>query len=337
VIGLTKTAAGPGNLELRERPERRPDQGEVLLEVLAAGICGTDLHIEDGEYETAVPVTLGHELCGAVSELGEGVGDEWAGARVVAETFFSVCRRCPSCRDGRPNLCAHRHSIGIHVDGAFAPHVIVPVANLHRVPDSMSDRAAALAEPLACVCQCLLDPTAIAPGDRVLVVGPGPIGLIAAQVARVLGGHVVVSGLPSDVERLGLASTLGFEAVTAGDEPAQYDVAIECSGSAGGFDSALAALRKGGRHVQLGIFGRPVNVSLDPIILKELDVHTGFASTPRSWRRAISLMGSEAVELGSLVTSVLPLQQWRSAFEDLRSGRATKIVFDPRLPAEAAG
>jgi L-iditol 2-dehydrogenase len=337
MIGLAKTAPGPGNIELTDRPERPPDRGEVLVEVSAAGICGTDIHIADGEFESAPPVTLGHELCGSVRQLGGGVSEEWAGSRIVAETFFSTCRRCACCRNGRPNLCLERRSIGIHVDGGFAPRVIVPAANLHVVPDGLSDAAASLAEPLSCVCQCLLDPAAVSPGDRVLVVGPGPIGLIAAQVARILGGDVVVSGLPADDERLALAGALGLATVVAGEEElTECDVAIECSGSAGGLEAALTALRKGGRLAQIGLFGKAVTVFLDPIVLKELDVRTGFASTPRSWRRALALMGGDALELGRLVTSVLPLGQWRSAFDDLRSGRGAKIVFDPRLPVTGA-
>ena len=146
---------------------------------------------------------MGHEVSGIVAEVGQGVTDEWLGARVVSETYFSTCGVCEWCRDGRTNLCPERRSIGSFVDGAFAATVVVPARNLHRVPDGVDEHAAALCEPLACVCHCLCDPPAVTAGDDVLVTGPGPVGLLAAQVARALGGRVLVTGLARDEVRLG--------------------------------------------------------------------------------------------------------------------------------------
>ena len=135
------------------------------------------------------PVTVGHEVCGRVAEVGPGVDPAWMGERVVVETFFSTCARCAMCRAGRGNMCAERRSIGTHVDGGFAPRLVLPAANLHRVPEWLEDAAATLCEPLACVCNALLDPAVVGAGDEVLVIGPGAIGLLAAQVARACGGR----------------------------------------------------------------------------------------------------------------------------------------------------
>ncbi len=177
-----------------------------MLEVVGAGICGTDLHIVDGEYETVTPVTIGHEVSGVVVGLGDGVEDSWLGARVASETYFSTCGGCEYCRAGRTNLCPERRSIGTHVDGAFAPRVVVPSTNLHRLPDWLDAHAAALIEPLACVCHSVLEPEpAVQNGDDVLVTGPGPVGLLAAQVARAAGGNVHVRGTPRDDRRLAAA------------------------------------------------------------------------------------------------------------------------------------
>ena len=127
------------------------------------------------------PVVMGHEVCGRVAARGAGVGTEWDGRRVVAETFFSTCGRCRHCRDGRPNLCRERRSIGSHVNGAMAPFVEVPVANLHGAPEALSDAAASLSEPVACVANSLFGTGPyVEPGQDVLVIGPGAIGLIAA-------------------------------------------------------------------------------------------------------------------------------------------------------------
>jgi L-iditol 2-dehydrogenase len=330
VRALVKLAPGPGNVGLADREPVPPGTGEVVLEVRGAGVCGTDLHIEADEFRSVPPVTMGHEVSGVVAELGDGVDSDWLGARVVAETYFSTCGRCEWCLDGRVNLCPERRSIGSVVDGAFAPRVVVPSRNLHRIPDWLDEHAAALAEPLACVCHCLLDRPVVAPGDRVLVTGPGPIGLLAAQVARAAGGRVCVSGLASDEARLQVARRLNVETVLAGEHVEDQDVVIECSGSPGGATACLEAARRGGRYVQIGVFGKPVTVPLDRVFQKELVVTSGFASTPRSWRRAISLIEGRVVELEPLVSEVVALAEWERVFADLRQGRGIKVVFDPR-------
>jgi L-iditol 2-dehydrogenase len=329
-MGVAKLAPGPGNVGLAERPERELGPGEVRLEVHGAGVCGTDLHIEADEFRSMPPVTMGHEVCGVVVELGDGVPVDWLDARVVSETYFSTCGRCEWCLDGRINLCPERRSIGSFVDGAFAPSVIVPARNLHRIPDWLDDHAAPLAEPLACVCQCLYDPRVVSSGDRVVVVGPGPVGLLAAQVARAQGGDVLVVGLPVDELRLEAAAGLGLE--VAHDVAADsYDVVIECSGSESGARTCLSAARRGAHYVQIGVFGKEVTLPLDAIFEKELVVTSGFASTPRSWLRALALIEARSVELPALVSGVAPLHAWERVFSELRSGKGIKIVFDPRL------
>jgi L-iditol 2-dehydrogenase len=337
MIGLAKLDGGAGGLELAERPRPAPGPEQVLIEVHGAGVCGTDLHIEAGEYESNPPVTLGHEVAGKVVGLGAGVDEGWLDARVVSETFFSVCGRCAACRDGRPNLCPHRQSIGTHVDGGFAPLLVSPARNLHRIPDWLPAPAATLSEPLACVCQAMFDPPAVEPGDRVLVTGPGPMGILAAQVAAALGGEVTVAGLPADGERLRVAEGLGFHTVTRPAEPGSVDVAIDASGSAGGIGACLGAIRRGGRFVLIGIVGAPVEVNLDAILLKELEVSTGFATTPRAWRRALGFVERRQVLLEPLVSEVAPLSEWARVAAELRAGSQMKVVLDPRLSSPASG
>jgi L-iditol 2-dehydrogenase len=331
VIGLAKLAPGEGNVDLAEREARAPGPGEVALDVHAAGICGTDLHIWLGEYPSVPPVTMGHEVCGMVAALGDGVDDGWRGARVAVETFFSTCGVCAYCRAGKLSVCEQRRSIGTHVDGGFAPRLVLPAANLHRVPDSLPDAAAALSEPLACVCNSLLDPSAVQPGDDVLVVGPGAIGLIAAQVARACGGRVIVRGADRDGARLALAGALGFETSVAGrDDAPQADVVVECSGAEPGIADGLRAARRRGRIVQMGLRGADVTLPYDLICFHELTVSAGFAANPASWRRAMTLLAEDAVELSPLVTEVLPIADWRRAFDASRAGDGVKYVLDPR-------
>ena len=284
MLGVAKLAPGPGNVALAERPEPSARPGRVVLEVTATGICGTDLHIVDDEFPSQPPVTLGHEISGVVASLGEGVDEAWHGARVVSETYFSTCGTCAWCRAGRRNLCPERRSLGSAVDGGFAPRVEVPLENLHRIPDWLDGMAAALMEPLACCCQSLPDGV-VGDGDEVLVVGPGPVGLLAAQVATAAGGRVHVRGVPRDAARLSLAASLGLAtSTTEGEPPGEFDVVVECSGHASGMTFALESARRGARYVQIGLAGKPVSLPFDLVCFKELTVTSGNASTSVSWR-----------------------------------------------------
>lgn len=327
-----KLAPGVGNLGLRTQAVRPPGAGEVTLEVLAAGICGTDLHIADDEFPSDPPVTMGHEVTGEVAALGEGVAPAWLGARVACETYYAYCERCAFCRSGRPNLCDERRSIGSRVDGGFARWLTVPVRNLWRLPDHVGPHAGALAEPLACVARCLFDPAVVDAGDRVLVVGPGTMGVLTAQAARAAGGEVTLAGLPRDAARLALAASLGLRTVemSNGVDLGSFDVVAEASGHPSGAATAFGATRKGGRYVQVGIFGTPVEIPLDVVLYREVTVTSGNASTPGSWQRAMHLLHAGLVTLDPLVTAVVPLPEWESAFAATRRGDGMKIVLDPR-------
>jgi len=302
-----------------------------VLAVRAAGICGTDLHIEAGEYPSVPPMAMGHEVCGIVAELGEGVDPSLLGQRVVSETFYSTCGHCAACRDGRPNMCAERRSIGTHVDGAFAPWLVVPAHGLHAAPDELSDAAATLAEPLACVCNSLFERSHLRAGDEVLVLGPGAIGLLAAQAARAAGCRVHLRGTGRDGARLDLARQLGFE-TSVTDRPfagAAPDVVVECSGSGPAIAEGLRACRRMGSFVLIGLRGADVTVPFDEICLRELVVTSGFASTPAAWRRALRLMHAGALELEALISEVVALTDWSRAFAASRDAQGLKFVLDP--------
>ena len=242
-------------MALAERPDVRPPAGHVVLEVVAAGICGTDLHIVDGEYQTDTPVTMGHEVSGVVAELGDGVeGCLARRARRQRDVLLDLrpLRALPGGA-GQPVPRAQARSAPTWT-AAFAPRLVVPAANLHRLPEWLDGQAAALCEPLACVCHSLLEPQpAVRAGDDVLVTGPGPVGLLAAQVARAAGGKVHVRGTPRDDRRLAAARELGFETSTTEHATVEADVVIECSGSEAGMASGLAAARRGSRYVQIGL------------------------------------------------------------------------------------
>ncbi|MFZ0322585.1 MAG: alcohol dehydrogenase catalytic domain-containing protein, partial [Actinomycetes bacterium] len=237
---LRKLQPGQNSMEVVEVPVPEPGAGEVRIAVFAAGMCGTDLHIIDGTYPASPPVTLGHEIAGVVEAVGPGVADDWIGVRVAPEPAVG-CGRCEWCDGGYPMHCRERVSTGTHVDGGFAPQVIVPARNLHALPDLLSDHAGALVEPLACVCNALLDPSAISFGDRVVVTGPGTIGILAAQVAMAAGAETTLIGLTRDAPRLAIASDIGLDARSLDDpktlasfssevQERRINTVIECAG-----------------------------------------------------------------------------------------------------------
>jgi L-iditol 2-dehydrogenase len=333
---IVKLSNEAGDVALIDKPEPvRANPGHVILEVLAAGVCGTDLSIAKGLYKTFPNVTIGHELTGRVGILGEGVDATWLGKRVVPETFFGTCGTCVFCRSGRENLCYDRKSIGTHVDGAFAGWLEIPAKNLHEVPETLSNEAGSMGEPVACVVNSLFEIDGhprIGPGDKVLVVGPGPIGLIAAQVARACGGEVTLQGAPGDAVRLALAGKLGFAVLTAGagEFPVDcFDAAVECSGNRHGVADAFRSLRKGGRLMQMGLVGGEIPLAYDTICIKELTVTSGFAANHRSWLRAIPLMASGRIDLESLVTATSPLDTWHEILVEQRSRDGVKHIFKP--------
>lgn len=340
MTGLLKQAVGREHVGLGDvaRPVAGP--GQVVIEVAATGICGTDLHIVADEFVSDPPVIMGHEVTGYVRELGDGVDEAWQGRRVAPETYFVTCDLCPRCLEGRRNLCPTRRSIGSHVNGGFAPYVVIPARNLHPVHASVGEHAGALYEPLACVANALCDPGVVSPGDSALVIGPGAMGILAAQVLRAQGADVLLSGTARDAGRLELARTLGIRTIDAADAEAAapgpgFDLAVDCSGAAPGIRTGLRAARKGGRYVQIGVAGKPVEFDIDQVFLKELVVTSGFASTPRSWRRAVALVDGGHVVLDPLITQAYPLAEWRAAFERTASADCMKLVIDPRLGVTA--
>lgn len=326
---VVKRAPGVEGIEITEVAAPTAGAGQVVLDVVATGICGTDVHIAHDEYAYELPVVMGHEILGTVRSVGEGVDPEWIGKLVAVETYFSACEACDMCRDGRRNLCANRRSLGSFRNGGFASQLLVPVINLHAVPETPGPFDGVLSEPLACVTQCLLDPPVVQPGDRVLVTGPGAMGQLAAQVAKASGGAVTLAGLPADAERLAVAADLGITTTTEAVPADSFDVVIECSGSAPGAGVAFRAARRGARYVQVGIFGRDVAVPLDQMLYKELTLSSGFASTPRSWHSAMRLIADGSVTLTPLVTREVALDDFFEALAAAERGEGLKTIVRP--------
>ena len=338
---VVKVAPGDGNVEVRDIEEPQTPPGHVKIAVRAAGICGTDLHIFHDEYKSWPPVVLGHEICGHIAEVGAGVTSLRPGERVTTETYFSACGICRFCREGRVNLCPERRSIGSGVDGGFARFVVVPERNVHVLPESISDLAGALTEPLACVVHGALERPRVMPQDVAVVAGPGTIGLLTLQAVKSAGARVHVLGTDADAHRLRLAEELGADGVYNVQRD-QYrdaisdvtggvgeDIVYECSGAGPAAQTLLELVRRGGQYAQIGLFGKPISWDLEAVCFKELTVTGSNASVPSAWNRALDLMSQGKVRTEVLVSSVLPLTEWRAAFDQFERRSGLKTVLEP--------
>ncbi len=340
---LVKYATGPGNMEIREIPEPIPGPGQIKIEVKAAAICGSDLHI----FHDAIgipqnpPFVLGHEFCGVIAEIGEGVIGWKKGDRVTSQTAVSFCGKCVNCNTGRYNLCDERKTLGFWYNGAFAKYTIVPDARVHLLPDNVSFNAGAVTEPTASVVHPVLELTVITAGDVVLVNGPGGIGLIALQVAKAQGAIVIVTGTTVDQERLEKAKELGADYVVNVQEidldtfiksitnGLGVDVVLECTGVEAAANSALKVIKKQGKYTQIGLFGKPITLDFEIICYKELMVTGSLGSTWTSWHRALKLMKIGKVNNELIVSHSFPITEWEKAFKMFENKEGLKIVLTP--------
>ncbi|MBZ4645919.1 MAG: putative arabitol-phosphate dehydrogenase [Clostridia bacterium] len=340
---LVKYAKGNGNMEIRDVPEPKPGPGQVKIEVKAAGICGSDLHIyhDDIAIPLNPPVVTGHEFCGVVVEVGEGVTAWKPGDRVTSETAFSFCGKCHYCITGYYNLCNERRTLGYWYNGAFAKYTVVLQERVHVLSDSIDFISGALLEPLACVTHAVLELTTITVGDVVLVVGPGAIGLATLQVAKAQGATVVVSGTSIDKERLEMAKKLGADyTINVQEEDLQkfiweltkgrgVDVVLECSGVARAADDALKVIKKQGQFTQIGLFGKPITIDFERICFKELKVTGSLGSRWTSWEKAIQLVEQGKVRTKPLVSHEMPITEWEKAFRMFENKEGLKLVLIP--------
>jgi L-iditol 2-dehydrogenase len=342
MIAIRKIARGIANVSVQELPVPVAGPEEVVAEVDSAGICGTDLHIYLDEFETTPPVTMGHEFAGRIVELGKNVRDWRHGDRVTAGTYFSTCGRCRYCRGGRSNLCPQRQSIGSKRDGAFARYVVVPAANLYRVPDEVDLESAALTEPLACTIHGVLSVAKVQAGENVAITGPGPIGLLALQLAKAAGATVALLGTAADGARLELARQLGVDHALdiSGQADLQtavrdlfhaegVDLVIECSGAGPAAETLLKLVRPGGRFCQMGLFGKPIPWNQDLVCYKELSVTGTNAHVPSAWPYALKFMAEERINVRRLITHRFTLLDWDQALETAQKKQGVKILLKP--------
>jgi len=338
-----KTARGIGNIKIRDVPVPRPAADEVLVEVDAAGICGTDIHIKHDQSFYTPPVILGHEYSGKVVEVGVGVNLVREGDLVVSPAT-AYCGQCYQCKTGHMNRCTFKEKriLGVSkADGAFAQYLTVPEYIIHHIPKGVSMEAAALAEPTACVVHGLVEKTPICAGDIVVVQGPGTMGLLSVQVAKAMGaGTVIVTGVSSDRWRLDIAEQTGADVtidVQSESDPVKAildlsngrgaDVVVEASGACIACEQALDFVKVAGHISLVGTRGRPVEVNLDHIVEKELTMTGTWGTIPSSWVTTLRLMETGKIDVLPLITHRLSLGEWDRGFELMETQQAIKVLF----------
>lgn len=339
---LVKLKEGPGNIEIQDRPIPSLSEKEVLIKVKVCGICGSDIKMYHGNYKVYPPVIMGHEFSGEIIKLGRKVKDYQVGDRVVSEAHSRFCGICCFCRSGNIQLCPEKRPAGSGVDGGFAEYIKMPEFLLHRIPDNLSYEEAALAEPTAIAAQAVLVKASAGVEDLVVVVGCGPIGIQAVQIAKSAGSRVMITGVDGDDKRLNLAEELGTDwAVNVSKEdPVKKilelsrgygaDIVIECSGSASGIQEAIELVRRQGKIVASGLTGKEtVPVPWDKAVFKDCRLEWHFSAQGATWDKVLALFASGRVKTGPLITEVMPLSEWKQAFRKMEKREAIKVLLMP--------
>lgn len=327
----------PGSLELQQVPDPQCRSDEVVVQVACAGICGTDLHIFRGEYQSVFPLIPGHEFAGTVVEVGAGVTDLRHGDRVAVDPNL-YCNRCAFCRRQHNNHCLNWQGVGITRPGAFAEYVAVPAAACYRLPHSLDFQQAAMIEPISCVVHAL-SRLPVAPADEVVVFGAGPMGLLLTRALRHYGASnlVVVEKRP---ERLALAAHFGASLSLEADgalshrlrelAPHGFDIVVDATGVPGVIEQALQHLRPRGRFLQFGVAPVNATIAFSPYRLFRHDwTLIGSFALCYSFERAIAWLKSGLFDLHPLITHTVPLSGFDAAFQRFAQGHAMKVHVTP--------
>ena len=328
--GVVHYALEPLAVELRETPVPAIGEEDVLLRVGAVGVCGSDVHQyhNSQSWPVRVPIVLGHEFCGTVAEVGARVKGFREGDRVVSETAANICGECLYCRTG--------------THGAMANYVCVPARCLHHIPDVLLFERAALTEPCCVAYNAVAVKSSIRPGDTVFVIGPGPIGLLCAEMARIAGaGTLIVAGTKQDASRLDVARALGatqtvdIQSTNIVDymrgigDGLGADLVIDAAGASAAMKAALEIVRPGGQITKVGWGPQPLNFSLDPLVQKAVRLQGSFSHTFENWEKVVVMLSAGQINLGPVISQVAALDQWKECFDGMYTGKYVKAVLRP--------
>jgi 2-desacetyl-2-hydroxyethyl bacteriochlorophyllide A dehydrogenase len=321
----------PGTLSVETVPDPAPGPLEVVVKPAAVGICGTDLHIMDGEFAPAFPIVPGHEFAGEIVAVGAGVTGYAVGDQVAVDPSL-YCGHCYYCKRARGNQCENWGAIGVTVSGGAAEYVAAPMANLFALPAHLAARDAALIEPLSCAVRGFdVLPRNLA--ASYLIYGSGTMGLIMMELAKRAGAESV-SMVDVNPERLETAKRLGCTAATtdAGelDAPRGWDVVIDCTGVAAAIRDGLGRVGRGGTFLQFGVSAYDARVEIEPyeIYRREITI-TGSMAVLHSFDRAGQLLAAGVLDPDVFVSHRFPLDSYGEALTQFRAGIGRKILIEP--------
>jgi L-iditol 2-dehydrogenase len=327
-----------GSVEIRDIPTPEIGPDDVLLEVANVGVCGSDLHqwTADHSWPVNYPVVLGHEFAGRISQVGSNVQGWKVGDRVASETAAVIDTTNPMSRRGLYNLDPTRKGFGYGVNGAMTRFVRVPSRILHALPDSLPFEHACLTEPCCVAYNAVVKNARIEPGDRVVVLGPGTIGILCAAMARLCGAEVALVGLEADRRRLEIARAYGCEPIvgSATDwakarDGLGADGVIDAAGVSATLKVAIDLVRPAGWISKVGWGRDPLGFSLDPLVQKNVTLQGSFSHNWPIWERVIALLSSRQLSVAPIIGGVWPITEWHTAFEKMHTGEVVKSVLSP--------
>lgn len=327
-----------GSVEIREIEEPLIGEEDVLLQVENVGVCGSDLHqwTADHSWPVNYPVVLGHEFGGRIAALGTRVTAWNIGDRVVSETAAIIDPNNPMTKAGLYNLDPSRKGFGYGVNGAMTRYVKVPSRCLHHIPDNLPFEQACLTEPCCVAYNAVVSNSNIKPGDQVIVLGPGTIGILCAAVAKLCGADVAVTGLPADEGRLKIAVQYGCETIV-GDatiwarskDGLGAHTVIDAAGSSSALKIAMDLVRPKGQITKVGWGPQPLGFSLDPLVQKNVTLQGSFSHNWPIWEKVISLLASGQLDVKPIIGGIWPITQWEEAFNKMHKGEIVKSVLKP--------
>jgi L-iditol 2-dehydrogenase len=341
---VVKYGKGKEMIEIREIPKPKISDDEVLIEVKAVSVCGSDLHIYHDSHPYWPPVVLGHEFSGVIAEVGKEVKGWKVGDHIVSETRTGSCGVCYICQSGYPQVCEQKRPLGIGVNGAYTKFVAVPAKLLHRLSDNIPFEVGAVIEPIAICVTSIIERSQFQAGETVLITGPGPIGLISLAIARAAGAKSIgVTGRSADegirfekARKLGADYTINVDQ----EDPVKkvlektnglgVDILIETSGGGKAIYQAFEIVRRFGRVCAIGISGKEeVGIPYDRGIFKALRYDFCFSSSWTAWEKTIGLISKGLIPAEKIISHKLPLEKWEEAFHLLENLQAAKVVLIP--------
>ncbi len=341
---VVKYGTRDGEVELRDVPAPEIGPTDVLLETTAAGVCGSDVeqwrHFVT--YHVNTPVVMGHEFCGIIREVGSGVKGFQPGDRVASETAAYICGQCPYCLTGEYNLCPTRLGFGYGLNGAFTRFVRVPVRCLHRLPANVSFEHAALTEPACVTYNALVVKSRIRPGEPVVVIGPGPIGLFAVQMAKVQGaGQVFLVGTNADRRRFEVGKQIGADVLLNVQETDAAKVILEATDGYGAplvvdaagptpaVKLAMDVVARNGQITKIAWGPKPLELSLDPIVAKAASLQGSYSHNWRTWEAVLKMMSAGSLNLDAMITHRFTIDHWLEAYHLVEEREAVKVILTP--------